>query len=139
MAELSDDLLKAEWQWAFAWTDLTTSECPDDSGLRHQCRAFAALRDSRWDTLLELLKQGAVLDAHDDALLEMVARLGLGQPEAAQALAERANVVARTEDHPLIAALDTIALRLIKHQKWKKAIPELRKLSKKHGLRKLTQ
>lgn len=139
MAELSDDLIKNEWQWAFAWTDLSQSECPEKSGLRHQCRAFAALRDGQWKTLLGLIDQSVVLDSHDDLQLKMVAQLGMGRLAAAKASAERANLLDRVETHPLLTALDTIALRLIKNEKWKQPIPELKKLSPKHGLRKLIQ
>lgn len=83
VTELSDDLLKNEWQWAFAWTELTRAKCPDEH--RHQCQAFAALRDGQWDALVKLLEQDVVIDAHDDALLKMVARLGLREAETAQA------------------------------------------------------
>lgn len=139
MDEFSNDIVKSEWHRAFAWTELTTSECPADWNLDRECRAFAAVRDSRWEALLELLKQGTVVDAHYDEKLEMVARLGLGQQQAAEALAEHAGMLARFGTHPLIDGLDAITHRLNNHQKWKKPIPALRKLSKKHGLRKLVQ
>lgn len=35
--------------------------------------------------LVKLLEQDVVIDAHDDALLKMVARLGLREAETAQA------------------------------------------------------